>query len=270
MKEETVIQNTKDPLTKEDLKMFLREIGIRNDDTLVVHTALSKLGFVIGGAQSVIEALLETLDKGTLVMPSHSGDLSNPEDFENPPVPEAWIDTMKAHMPPFNPETTPTRGMGKVASQFMAMKDTKRSYHPQVSFCAQGVNAETIIEDHALTPMFGMKSPLGRVYDLGGKIMMLGAPLSSCSAFHVSEVLSEWVGKKKEESPIIRDGEREWVTFEDYDYDDDDFLKIGDALRNEGLIQSFPLGLGEVHLMEARAVIDRGATLIRQMRKQSA
>ncbi|MFW5913920.1 MAG: AAC(3) family N-acetyltransferase, partial [Bacillota bacterium] len=92
--------------------------------------------------------------------------------------------------------------------------------------------------------------------------------LSTCSAFHVSEALSGRVGKKKEESPVIKHGERVWEPFEDYDYDDHDFLKIGETLRKEGLIQSIPLGIGEVHLMEARPVIDRAVSLIRRRRKR--
>ncbi len=268
MSELDIIKTTKTPLTKDDLKAFFKKIGIQSNDTLVVHTALSKLGFVIGGAQSVLEALLETLSEGTLIMPAHSGDLSNPEEFENPPVPDAWIPIMKEKMPAFNPQTTPLRGMGKVATQFMAMKDTLRSNHPVASFCAQGVHAKQITNNQPLSPMFGLDSPLGNVYRLGGKVLMLGAPLSTCSAFHVSEALSGVIGKTQEESPVLINNKREWKVYEDYDYDEEDFAQIGEKLLTMKIIKAYKIPNGKAHIMDIHDAIDGAAEIIKATRKK--
>ena len=51
-------------------------------------------------------------------MPTHTGDNSEPSNWENPPVPESWWDVIRAEMPVFDPKLTPTRGMGIIPETF--------------------------------------------------------------------------------------------------------------------------------------------------------
>jgi len=266
MKEQEVIKKTKSPLTKTMLKEHFMNLGIRKDDTLVVHCALSKLGFVIGGVQALLEALLETVSEGTIIMPAHSGDNSNPEEFEHPPLPDAWIPIFKEHMPAFNKDTSPLRGMGKLAMQFFAMKGTLRSNHPVVSFTARGKHAATITADHPLTPMFGMDSPLGRVYEMGGKLLLLGPGFENLTALHLSEIKSGKLKKVKEETSMIKDGVRQWVVYEDYAYDENDFTEVGKRLLKTPIVKTHTIGLADVHLMDAKATIDKAAAIIKEIR----
>jgi len=79
------------PFTLDSLVSDLRALGLVAGDTVLVHSSLSAIGYVAGGAQAVVLALLEVIGtEGTLVVPTHSGDLSDPSRWENPPVPEAW------------------------------------------------------------------------------------------------------------------------------------------------------------------------------------
>lgn len=79
MSEKNIIDKTKMPITKKSLLEDLKGLGIEKGDTLLVHSSLSSLGWVCGGAQSVIMALIEAVGKeGTIVMPTHSGDWSDP------------------------------------------------------------------------------------------------------------------------------------------------------------------------------------------------
>ena len=53
----------------------------------MVHSSLSKIGWVCGAEVSVIQALLEVVgEEGTIVMPAHTGDNSDPSVWENPPI----------------------------------------------------------------------------------------------------------------------------------------------------------------------------------------
>lgn len=270
MSELDVINKTQQPITKSQLKTLYTDLGIQATDTVCVHTSLSSLGYVIGGAQTVLESLLETLSEGTLLMPSHSGDVSDPAYWENPPVPSPWLKTIRDTMPAFNPETTPTRGVGKVAQQFLSVEGVRRSYHPEASFAAIGKAAHTLTENHPLTPMLGIDSPLGRMHTMGGKVLMLGAPLQTMSALHVSEALSGVVKMESNGAPIIREGKRTWVDYEDYAYDDDDFETIAQTLVYEGILTKHTFHCANVYVGDIAAVITRGSALVERLRTKKA
>ncbi len=264
MSEKTVIENTTKPLNKQVLIKQLTSAGIMKTDTLLVHASLSKLGFLIGGVQSALEALLEVVSEGTLVMPTHSGDLSDPKHWENPPVPKTWQDDIRKHMPLFNPETTPTRGMGKIAQQFLCLKNSKRSNHPQVSFTAYGKIAADITKEHPLTPMFGLNSPLGKLYQRPAKILMLGTSLAYCTAFHLSEILAGVRGPFVDGTVIETKGKPTFVSFEDFDYDDEKFATIGNDLIDKGIIRTFKTGQATSYIMEVKAAVDAAAEWLRK------
>ena len=95
MSEQDVIARTPEPATIKSLRADLRALGVTPGDTLLVHTSLSGIGWVCGGAQTVVMALLDAISDesatGTLVMPAHSGDWSDPAQWEAPPVPTQWV-----------------------------------------------------------------------------------------------------------------------------------------------------------------------------------
>ena len=175
MSEKDVIEKSKIPQTRESLKKDLKKIGVRPGMVLLAHSSMSSVGWICGGAVSFILALEEVIgEQGTLVMPAHSGDLSDPAKWENPPVPEEWWETIREAMPAFEPDLTPTRGVGKVAETFRKQRGAIRSLHPQVSFAAWGKYAEYITSGHSLENAFGEKSPLAKIYELDGYVLLAG------------------------------------------------------------------------------------------------
>lgn len=170
MSERDVIERTGDhPITVDSLYRELIRLGVQPGTTMLVHSSLSALGWVCGGPVAVLQALDQALGAaGTLVMPAHSGHLSDPAKWENPPVPSEWWETIRETMPAYESDATPTCWMGVIAATFRSLPGVRRSAHPQVSFAARGPQAEAIVTGHELEYSLGETSPLARLYELDG------------------------------------------------------------------------------------------------------
>lgn len=150
----------------------LRRLGIRQGDLLFVHSSLSSLGYVPGGAPTVLALLRESLGStGTLVLPTHT-----------------WLAVNKGARS-FDARTSRSC-VGALSEMFRTMPGVVRSLHPTHSVAAIGPQAEEIVARHeaAATPC-GQGSPYARLLERGGSVLFLGAGLESNTCFHTIEAL---------------------------------------------------------------------------------
>ena len=250
----------RDPVTRSRLVAELTALGLDRGAVVIVHTSLSRLGWVPGGAQGVIAALLDVLgEAGTLVMPTHTGQLSDPAGWVAPPVPESWWETIREEMPAYDPALTPTRNMGVVAESFRAYPGVRRSAHPHVSFAALGPDAERIVAEHPLGSMFGEHSPLARLYELDAQVLLAGVDHGNNTAIHLGEYRADLPGNRTgaDGAPMTVEGQRRWVRFTETLPKDDDFAELGeDFARETGQERRGPLGWGAARLMRVQAIVD--------------
>ena len=258
MTEADAIDRVDDPVTVSSLIDDLRDLGIEAGDTLLVHSSMSSLGWVAGGPPAVVDALQAVLtDAGTLVMPTHSSQYTDPAAWEAPPVPDDWVDQVRESRPPFRPDVTPTRGMGAIPECFRNYPETIRSRHPAFSFAAWGAGAEAVVADHGLDDSHGEDSPLARVYDRNGDVLLLGVGHDSNTSFHLAEYRAEFPKETTVSSaPIVEDGRRVDVELEDIETSTHDFEELGAAFERRVGLTEGTVGAATAKLGSQRALVD--------------
>ncbi|CAM3899331.1 AAC(3) family N-acetyltransferase [Cohnella lubricantis] len=260
MNEQRVILRSSRPVTVGSLIEDLRRLGVQAGDSLIVHSSLSKLGWVCGGPVAVVQALMETVTpEGNLVMPTHSGDYSEPSKWMMPPVPESWWDAIRETMPAFDPKTTPSRGMGAIPECFRTFEGVRRSSHPALSFAAWGKDAEWIVSGHSLEYGLGEQSPLARLYDLDGKVLLLGVAYDSNTSFHLAENRVPNPPHTWEGAPILENGKREWRKYREVAFDTDRFDELGEDFEAACEVTKGAVGVAESRLFRQRAAVDYAA-----------
>lgn len=130
-------------ILKDEIIQKLKEVGLKNGDTVMVHTSLGKMGYVCGGAQAVIEALMEVVgDSGTIMMPTQSWKNLDPETGVHWEADQKDWQLIRDNWPAYDKNLTPTNTMGAVAEMFRQVSGSVRSDHPARSVCAWGRYAE--------------------------------------------------------------------------------------------------------------------------------
>lgn len=254
----SVIAATTAPGARRTLIDDLAKLGLADGATVIVHTAMSRLGWIAGGAQAVVEALFAAVGPtGTIVMPTQSGQLSDPSTWSDPAVPSEWVDSVRAELPAYDRHLTPTRGMGHVVECFRQHPATIRSGHPLISFAAHGPLADDIIGTHPISAD-REAGPLGRLYDFDAQVLLLGVDHANNTSLHLAEQRATWTGKRThlEGAPMMVSGARRWVTWDDLDVDDDDFARLGEDFAAAGHERSGPVGSGVGRLFSQRTVVD--------------
>lgn len=224
-------------------------LGIQQGDRIVVHSAFRNLGPIEGGADTLIDALLTCIGKeGLLVVP-----------------------TFTYNNPTFDTESTPSR-TGVFTELLRKREGSIRSLHPTHSVAAFGKGAEEVCKGHHLVPGLGIDSPLDRVAQSGGSILLLGVGHTSNSTMHVAEAYARVPYKDIPFNPTwptrIPVTSAGTATLEVEVYDPPgcsrSFGSIEASLRQRAVIKDGAIGKALVQLMPGQAVIDSTVEILQQ------
>lgn len=222
------------PVSLQRLSEQLRSVGVVPGSVLLVHTAFSRVGPVEGGPGGLIAALLDVLGPtGTLVMPS----MSDEDDV------------------PFDPNLTPCRGMGVVADAFWRSSGVLRSDSPH-AFAAIGPKAREILAPHPVDVPHGVDSPVGRVHQLDGQVLLLGVGHDSNTTIHLAESIAGVRYRRRKYVTILVDGVSQQVEYGEIDHCCENFALVDAWVREAGVQTVAPAGHSVGRLVRSRDIVN--------------
>jgi aminoglycoside 3-N-acetyltransferase len=222
----------------------LERIGLPPDGTLVVHSAIAKLSRNGFRAEAMIEALLDYMSPGTLVMPTMTWRTVTPE------------------RPVWDEVATPSH-TGVLTEIFRTRYASARSIHPTHSVAAYGSEAQRLVARHHLddTPV-SANCPYGLMRDTPAYVLLLGVGLESCTAIHLPEELiaPEIYLQPAEQSETYecrdRHGLMHKVLTRRHRRLNRDFPKFFPALAGQGLLHSGEITDSAYMIVGLRALLD--------------
>jgi aminoglycoside 3-N-acetyltransferase len=221
-------------ITKDTLIQQLLELGVKPGGVLLVHTSFSKVKPVEDGSMGLISALLSVLGtNGTLVMPSMSYDDDHP----------------------FDKRTSPCLEMGIAAETFWRLPGVLRS-DSNHAFAAIGLLAGRITAPHSMDIPHGLDSPVGRVYELDGQVLLLGVGQDTNTTIHLCENMAGVRYRRDKHITILKEGKPTRFEYREIDHCCQNFSFVDGWLNNRGLQNHGRVGNAEARLIRSHDIVN--------------
>ena len=226
----------------EILTRQLLDLGVQPGGVLLVHTSFSKVGAVEGGPTGLIYALYTALGpNGTLVMPSMSYDDDHP------------FDKTKSHC----------AEMGITADTFWRLPGVLRSDNNH-AFAAVGPQAERILAPHPIDIPHGLDSPVGRVYELDGQVLLLGIGHDADTTIHLCENMAGVRYRRDKYLTVLKDGKPIRFEYREIDHCCQNFSLVDGWLDERGLQKRGKVGNADARLIRSRDIVEIVTERLRQ------
>ncbi len=250
--------STQPVITKSQLLEDLHSIGLSEGQTVMLHVSVKAIGWIVGGPGIVLQSILEILTaSGTLMMLASWED--NPYDLSR------WSEERQQsyvrECPPFDRKSSRAdhREMSILAEYLRTWPGARRSRHP-FSYVAVGGRADWITKDEPWQYRNGPGSPLSKLCDVNGKVLLLGPVLGNITLLHHAEHLADVPNKKIDhyKMPVLLDGKKVWMDFEEYDttlgivdWPDNYFETIAEEYLAKGNGRTGKVGSANAYLLDA-------------------
>lgn len=238
-------------LTKDKVKKDLQKLGLKEGNWILMHSSLKSMGYVLGGANAVIDAFMEIVgEEGLFMVPTFT--------FEN-------------FVPYFEPHHTPSE-MGLITETLRQRKESVRSWHPRHSVGVLGKEAKEIVKRHLQGGSVGPGSPIYKLAKRRGYVLLLGVSHTINTTIHTAEVYADLPYLHIKDSPdfpeqaVIKTpaGERIKVDLAPYPTCSEGFWKLEPVMRKEHKIKYGKVGQADCQFMKAQDIIDMAVSLLKK------
>jgi aminoglycoside 3-N-acetyltransferase len=210
------------PVTRTQLAYDLHALGVRSGGIVMVHVALSQIGWVIGGAETFVRALFDVVGPDGTVMAYIGWEDEPPQPLSE--LPEATRLIVEREFPPYDPLAARARkDHGRVPELLRTWPGAVHSGHPEAGIVAIGPRAGELAHPHPDDDAYGANTPYSRLVAMRGQVLLAGAPLDTTTLIHHAEAIADVPGKARVVNlyPVHDDlGERTWRAFHDIDTSD--------------------------------------------------
>ena len=248
----------------------LRDLGLGPGGVAMVHCRMSALGWVVGGAETVVRALLDALGPGG-TLTAYTGWQDEPPD-DLGLLDELKRQTYLEEHPAYDPRVAiARREHGRLAEALRTWPGARHSGHPEAGVAAVGPLAAVLTASHPHDDAYGAGTPYARLVELGGRVAVLGTPLGTVTLVHHAEAIAQVPGKRRVSygMPVTLGGKRLWRTFSDINTADgalpyeralgegEDYVgHIARSALAAGAGRSGPVGEAAAHLFYARGLVE--------------
>jgi aminoglycoside 3-N-acetyltransferase len=228
---------------------------------VLVHSGFRALGFVEGGPDAVVQALRAAAPHATFAVPTFTTDRIDPYTWPTPPSGEERARLLR-EIEPFDPRTSAPHKMGAVATALWRAPGALRSLHPVTSWAALGPGAEELLRDHDLDDPEGEGGPVGRAWQAGGHVLLLGVDHDADTTIHLAESLLEMPHLRElpDRYPVGSGAERQWRPIAKTTKCSDGFVAAGPYLASAA--RAGRVGEADALLLPSREIVRRMATLL--------
>ncbi len=224
-----IVKNTRKLVLKSDIINGLKELGLNQETKVMVHTSLKSFGYIVNRQYDMIDALIETMEDGVIIMPSHnSHSFSDSKGWENPPVPKEWHKVIEENRKYYDPNIFISESVGITPITFLRYKNVTKTDNPSVSLAVYNKSNSKDWFIHSLDEA-NSSNPMYKLVEEDGYILFLGTDITTCTFLHQCEIFSSKAQKKIFRTKMLKNKKIENVEVNDYEASDDfeiDFKNI--------------------------------------------
>ncbi len=246
-----------DPITRQRLVETLKRCGVRAGDMVEVHADVRAFECLIGKEETVVDALMDVVTpEGTILMVNRCVANSEPSLWDNPQIVPSMYGVVRNSIPGFDPKNCVLDDSSRVVDNFRHREGVVMSSHPSWSFAAWGASADFLCNQQSLHFPLSEESPIGRLYQRRGKVVLIGEDFEACTCLYLAEHKTACRMITIRGASMKGEDGTSWHKYLDLDISSVPFQKIKVSMIRKNMIKETMLGGCKIQVFSASDAVD--------------